>query len=111
MHVRIEKIGGENSAALRETVRLIEQNQKNHIACIYVFSAFRTSTYNTTTELLRVIEHCRMGDQAQAKNTLDTIRDFYRDTIAENGYLDDRREVLLENLFDSYQERLDTYVQ
>ncbi len=109
MHVRIEKIGGENSAALKETIRLIQKNQHHHMAGIYVFSAFRTSEYNTTSELLRVVEYCRSGNKALAKSTLDAIRSFYRATLDEEWFMDIDREKLIESLFLSYQERIEAY--
>ena len=83
MDVRIEKIGWENSASLRETLSLIQKNQTNGIKSIYVFSAFRTSEYNTTTELLKCIEACRSDEAKAAKDILDCIASFYRETISK----------------------------
>ena len=104
MDVRIEKIWWENSASLRETLSLIQKNQTNGIKSIYVFSAFRTSEYNTTTELLKCIEACRSDEAKAAKDILDCIASFYRETISKEWYSTPDIEQLLRDIFGTYQE-------
>jgi aspartokinase len=109
MQVRIEKIGGENSAALRETLALIEKNKANSIYSLYVFSAFRTSEYNTTTELLRVTQFCRDGQKEKAREILIAIKDFYKKTLISEWVLTDTVLSYLEEVFIPYEHALDTF--
>ncbi len=103
MHLRIEKIGGENSAALRETLGFIEKNRRNGISALYVFSAFRTSEYNTTTELLATIDACQKSDITTAVTIFDQIQVFYRETLEDMGYMDPSMSVFVDELFAPYR--------
>ena len=103
MHLRIEKIGGENSAAIQETLEFIEKNRENGISALYVFSAFRTSEYNTTTELLATIAACQKGDIKISQEKFDQIRIFYRETLERVGLLDASMSVFLDGLFAPYE--------
>ena len=109
MDVRIEKIWWENSASMRETISLIKKNQTNGIKSIYVFSAFRTSEYNTTTELLKCVEACTANDEAQARVILDRIASFYRETISKEWYDTPGIEWVVNDIFGTYRAYIRAY--
>ncbi len=80
--VLVLKIGGENAVRFKENAARAAEKSGEGKQQILVFSALRSSTFNTTTKLIKAAEALQNGKPEEALPYFEEIRRFHRETIA-----------------------------
>lgn len=103
MSIIVEKIGGENSADITNTLSSILRKRDTSESAVYVISAFRSREFNTTSYLIEAGEFCRRGDRDSTLQAFIKVQDFYLDTIRQNiSTHSEKVESFAQSLFSEY---------
>jgi aspartokinase len=109
--LRIEKIGGDNTTQVRQTLAMLNSRRWKE-RWVYVLSAFRSSDknwFNTTSHLIEAGEACKRWDQNATLQLLSEVEDFYL-SILQSGLPENTTiQWYCQWLFDLYRQQIYEY--
>lgn len=108
-NIRVEKIGGDDSFQMKQTLSMLQTRKQEWKKWIYIFSAFKDSvskeaSWNSTDYLISIAKNINTWNIQSSLDDIATLESFYRVVLEEELSDNNYKDAVLKNSMQAFEE-------